>query len=264
MCSRRSLGFFVALIAPVLPLFSQDGQPQDANPSSVAVPLKVGGNVKPPRAVFTPDPEYSEQARKKGYQGTCALRLIVGVDGKPHDIELARSIGMGLDEKAIEAVARWRFDPARRDGQPVPVQINIEVAFRLYGGVYGGVEAGGSRIDDLWRRADAGDPKARCELAMAYLKGRDVPKSDVVGLELLRQAANQGYARAQFEMGEYTRQHSGGASDNIAAYTWYAISQRSGWKRSDKKLRELASQMSPEDLSQAQRQAEAWAPNTAK
>jgi periplasmic protein TonB len=94
--------------------------------------FRVGGNVSAPRGLYTPDPEYSEEARKAKYQGTVMLWLIVGPDGRPRDIKVARSLGMGLDEKAVEAVKTWKFDPARKDGQPVAVQINVEVNFRLY------------------------------------------------------------------------------------------------------------------------------------
>jgi len=94
--------------------------------------FRVGGGVSPPRALDTPDPEYSEEARKAKYQGTCILWLIVGPDGKPRDIKVARALGMGLDEKAIEAVRNWKFAPAMKDGKPVAVQINVEVNFRLY------------------------------------------------------------------------------------------------------------------------------------
>lgn len=92
----------------------------------------VGGGVSAPRAIFAPDPEYSEEARKAKYQGTVVLYMIVGPDGRARDIRVVRSVGMGLDEKAIEAVRTWKFDPARRDGQAVAVQINVEVSFRLY------------------------------------------------------------------------------------------------------------------------------------
>ena len=94
--------------------------------------FRVGGGVSAPRPVFTPDPEYSEEARKAKYQGTCVLWLIVGPDGKPRDIKVARTLGLGLDEKAIEAVKQWKFEPAMKDGKPVAVQINVEVSFRLY------------------------------------------------------------------------------------------------------------------------------------
>lgn len=85
-----------------------------------------------PRTLFAPDPEYSEEARKAKYQGTVVLQLIVGPEGKAHDIRIARSVGMGLDEKAMEAVQTWKFEPARKDGRAVAVLINVEVSFRLY------------------------------------------------------------------------------------------------------------------------------------
>jgi protein TonB len=94
--------------------------------------FRVGGGVTAPRVTFQPDPEYSEEARKAKFMGVCALSLIVGADGRPRDIEVARSVGLGLDEKAIEAVKMWKFDPATKDGKPVAVRINVEVTFHLY------------------------------------------------------------------------------------------------------------------------------------
>jgi TonB family protein len=86
----------------------------------------------PPRAIKSPNPDYSKEARKKNIEGTAVLWLIVGVDGLPRDIRIARPVGYGLDEKAIEAVKKWRFKPSTMDGHPVAVQINVEVTFRLY------------------------------------------------------------------------------------------------------------------------------------
>ncbi len=94
--------------------------------------FRVGGGVSAPKAIYSPDPEYSEEARKAKFQGTCVLWLVVGPDGRPRDIRVQRTLGLGLDEKAIEAVKTWRFDPALKDGKPVAVQINVEVSFRLY------------------------------------------------------------------------------------------------------------------------------------
>jgi len=93
--------------------------------------FRVGGGVSPPRPLFSPNPEYSDEARKAKYQGVCVLSLIVGPDGLPWNIRVARSLGMGLDEKAIEAVKQWRFQPAMKGGKPVAVAINVEVQFRL-------------------------------------------------------------------------------------------------------------------------------------
>jgi TonB family protein len=94
--------------------------------------FRVGGGVSAPRALNTPDPEYSEEARKAKYQGTVVLWLVVDPSGRPRNVKVARSLGMGLDQKAIEAVNRWTFEPAQKDGKPVAVQINVEVNFRLY------------------------------------------------------------------------------------------------------------------------------------
>ncbi len=94
--------------------------------------FRVGGGVSAPKAIYSPDPEYSEEARKVKHMGTVVLWLVVGPDGKPRDIKVLRTLGLGLDEKAIEAVKNWRFDPAKKDGKPVAVQINIEVNFHLY------------------------------------------------------------------------------------------------------------------------------------
>jgi TonB family protein len=94
----------------------------------------VGADVPAPRLIYGPDPEYSEEARKAGYQGTCVLSLVVGLDGSPHNIKVAQSLGMGLDEKVIKAVRSWKFEPARKDGHPVAVQITVEVTFGLGNG----------------------------------------------------------------------------------------------------------------------------------
>lgn len=93
---------------------------------------RVGGGVSAPRTIYDPDPEYSEEARKAKYQGTVVLWAVISPDGRAHEIRVQRSLGMGLDEKAIEAVRKWRFQPGVKDGVPVAVQINIEVNFRLF------------------------------------------------------------------------------------------------------------------------------------
>lgn len=92
----------------------------------------VGGDVSPPRAQYTPDPEYSEPAREAGLQGSTTLSLVLNSDGKPADIRIVKPLGMGLDEKAVEAVSTWEFAPAQKDGHPVAVRMNVQVTFRLY------------------------------------------------------------------------------------------------------------------------------------
>jgi len=92
----------------------------------------VGNGVSSPRVIFKPEPDYSDEARKIRLQGVVVVSAVVAPDGRPTRLRIARSLGMGLDEKALEAVNRWRFEPARKDGQPVAVQISIEVDFHIF------------------------------------------------------------------------------------------------------------------------------------
>lgn len=93
--------------------------------------FRVGGGVSAPELVYKVDPEYSEQARKAKFQGTVVLNLVVQRDGGVRDIRVVQSLGLGLDEKALEAVKQWRFRPGLKNGQPVDVSAIIEVTFRL-------------------------------------------------------------------------------------------------------------------------------------
>ncbi len=92
---------------------------------------RIGGGVSQPIPIFKPEPEYSEEARKAKFQGTVMLAIVVDTDGKAKNIRVVRPLGMGLDEKAVEAVGKWRFKPGQKDGRPVPVMANVEVNFRL-------------------------------------------------------------------------------------------------------------------------------------
>jgi len=93
--------------------------------------FRVGGGVTAPALLFKVEPEYSEEARKAKYQGTVLLYIEVDPSGKATNIKVARSLGLGLDEKAIEAVKKWKFKPGYKDGKPVTVAATIEVNFRL-------------------------------------------------------------------------------------------------------------------------------------
>ena len=90
------------------------------------------GGVTVPQVLYNPEPDFSDEARKAKQQGVVQLLLVVGKDGRTHDIHVAQSLGMGLDENAIEAVGRWRFKPATLNGQPVATRILVEVEFHLY------------------------------------------------------------------------------------------------------------------------------------
>jgi protein TonB len=92
---------------------------------------RVGGGVTAPALLFKKEPEYSEEARKAKYQGTVLLYIEVDPSGKATNMKVVRSLGLGLDEKAMEAVRQWKFKPGYKDGKPVTVAATIEVNFRL-------------------------------------------------------------------------------------------------------------------------------------
>jgi len=92
----------------------------------------VGNGIVPPRPTYTPEPEYSEEARHARYQGTVVMKILINNAGDVVRVRLERSLGMGLDEKAMEGVTHWRFTPATHNGQPVAVEMNIETSFNLY------------------------------------------------------------------------------------------------------------------------------------
>lgn len=94
---------------------------------------RIGGGVSAPVVIRSVEAEFSDEARRAKYQGVCLISLIVDAQGNPQNIRVARALGMGLDEKAIEAIRQYKFKPAMKDGKtPVPVPITIEVDFRLY------------------------------------------------------------------------------------------------------------------------------------
>lgn len=94
---------------------------------------KVGGGISAPVALNNVEAEFSDEARRAKYQGVCIISLIVDANGNPQNPRVIRTLGMGLDEKALEAVRKYKFKPAMKaDGTRVPVMINVEVNFRLY------------------------------------------------------------------------------------------------------------------------------------
>ncbi len=92
----------------------------------------IGNGVTVPKPLYQPDPDFSEDARSAGYHGTLALRIIIDREGNVQNPRITKCLGMGLDEKAAEKVLQWRFRPAMKNGEPVPVEVSAEVSFKLY------------------------------------------------------------------------------------------------------------------------------------
>jgi TonB family protein len=114
--------------------------PASSRPARKAAPdsnsanevFHIGADVTAPKATFTPEPEFSDIARYEEFQGTLVVNLIVGKDGIVHQLRVVRPLGLGLDESARSMIQTWRFQPAMHNGQPVAVEMNVEVAFHLY------------------------------------------------------------------------------------------------------------------------------------
>jgi TonB family protein len=84
-----------------------------------------------PRAVYSPEPEFSEKARQAQEQGTVTLSLVVGTDGKPRDVRVFCSSAPDLNDNAVAEVESWKFEPGTKNGKPVMVEIAVEVQFHL-------------------------------------------------------------------------------------------------------------------------------------
>ena len=93
---------------------------------------RVGHGVSPPHVIYSPEPQFAEPARAAKYEGVLTLMLVVEKDGLPTDVHVVSPLGCGLDLKGVQAVRNWRFRPAEKDGQPVRVEIAVEVDFHLY------------------------------------------------------------------------------------------------------------------------------------
>ncbi|MGO8719437.1 MAG: energy transducer TonB [Acidobacteriaceae bacterium] len=93
---------------------------------------QIGGGVRPPIILFEPQAEFSDQARMAKYQGLCVVELVVDAKGMPRDAKVIRPLGMGLDEKALDAVRQYRFKPATLNGRPVAVRMDISIDFHIY------------------------------------------------------------------------------------------------------------------------------------
>jgi TonB family protein len=94
--------------------------------------MSVGGGVAAPEVIHSVEPEFTQDARQANFQGSVAIKLIVDSQGNPQDVRVTRHLGMGLDEKAVEAVKQYKFKPAMYQGHPVSVQIVMDVDFHLH------------------------------------------------------------------------------------------------------------------------------------
>jgi TonB family protein len=129
-----------AVFLPLLLLstaIAQDSAPVDLTGND-HVPIcrgkdtDVPGCITAPHATYSPDPEYPKKESKAHRRGTVVLDLVVDADGLPRDIKVYLPLSPEFDEAALDAVKKWKFSPATRDGKPIATQIKVEVSFHLY------------------------------------------------------------------------------------------------------------------------------------
>lgn len=108
--------------AVITPIVSQDEKP-----------LKIGNGVTAPRAILSPDPDYPQAGKDAKISGQEILLVVIGKDGQVQQIKVIKSLGHEFDTNSIEAVKKWKFEPAQKDGKPVPVEVRIEIVFNLGG-----------------------------------------------------------------------------------------------------------------------------------
>jgi TonB family protein len=92
----------------------------------------VGNGVTAPIPKYTPDPSYSDAARAKQFQGKAVFSMIVGPDGSVYSVKLTQPLGLGLDETSAATIKTWKFEPAKRNGEPVAVEVSVEMEFHLF------------------------------------------------------------------------------------------------------------------------------------
>lgn len=117
-----------AALASQIPMKCQAGGAADGpRPFEQAQP--AGGRLTPPTLIYKVEPEFTDEARQAKVSGTVLVSLEVNPLGMPQNPRVIQGIGYGLDEKAIEAVMKWRFRPGVRDGRRVTVGATVEVKF---------------------------------------------------------------------------------------------------------------------------------------
>jgi protein TonB len=125
--------FVLSLAVAVMPVWAQTPQELPSAPAPTQAvldrPVHVGGSVKAPVLVSSAEPELTEEARRKHLSGNVQVYLWVDEHGNPTHVRVTRGVGLGLDEKAVEAVRKYKFKPATQDGKPVTVELYVDVNF---------------------------------------------------------------------------------------------------------------------------------------
>jgi TonB family protein len=134
LVARFSIVFCLITVLTARCVSSAQDAPPDATPLLKLCSHKNHAPCidKPPVAIHSPDPEYTVAAHNAKIEGSVVLTATIGTDGLAHDIKVARSLGYGLDEQAVEALKKWTFKPAKSAGKPVPTRSAFEMPFSYH------------------------------------------------------------------------------------------------------------------------------------
>jgi protein TonB len=241
----------IAQSAPSATVESADSQPV----------YKVGAGVTAPVLRYRPEPEISEkQARVRHRSGTVALTAIIGSDGRVSDVKVTRGYDPEYDAAALKAVKQWTFDPARKDGVPVAVKVNIDVDFHID---YDGVPAMRDWQSQLCTRAypgtiAAGSPAAAMQAGCEKLGQAKHKKQQALAIPDFEQAAAQGFANAQLMLAGMNEDGMGVKKDKVAALRWFQIALHSGSPEAQPEIDRLSKKMKSKDVEAASSQANEW------
>lgn len=111
---------------------AEGAKAKPVRPDTASTAVRVGNGVTAPQVLYKVDPEYTEEARLAKYRGRVVVSAEIGTDGLAYNMRAVRGLGLGLDEKAIEAISQWKFKPGTRNGKPVCVAATVEVNFHLF------------------------------------------------------------------------------------------------------------------------------------
>lgn len=220
---------------------------RNGEPVSSAMVVKVDFDLAvAPVLILKHEPEYTKQAREKGRSGNVLLSLIVGADGVPTNIKVISPLGLGLDEKAVEAVSQWRFRPGTKNGVPVPVIAQVEVSFRLCGdncgelsqsekaretfnlaiqqlkGSEGKQPDPSAAFETMQKSAAMVYPPAETRLGIFYLKGIGTAVNQAKAAELFDLAASHHDAEGEFQLGVLYFSGAGVARDREMAFKLFS------------------------------------------
>jgi TonB family protein len=204
------------------------------SPPEQAAPVRIGPGITPPRVLRKVEPEYSPLARADRVQGSAVFQIIINDRGIPQDIQVISPLGFGLDEKAEEAIQKWRFAPGMKEGKPIPVVAQVEVNFRF---------------PKIWFDAKAERRRTSYNVAVKNLDGtNDAAKSKAV--ESVQELAKDGYAPALYLAGKWKLNGDHNVAQNTSD-AWMLIhkaaDQNYGPALYEVALRSLKSDADPEN-----------------